>query len=155
MVSERGFVTGPAGIEKQTPGSEVYSNRDFVSLRLVCKEIYVNTTYDAGIRYVWNLQRLDVDLTANSLALLLHVCSVTAFRDKIEVIHPRHTYFKTVWIITNCTSIPVAEGPKTYNLNLLPVEENKVISLKKRTAGRKHMCTHAEEKFKTSIGRCV
>jgi hypothetical protein len=37
------------------------------------------------------LRCLDIDLTYKSLALLLHICSVPAFRDKIEVIYLRHS----------------------------------------------------------------
>jgi hypothetical protein len=65
-----------------------------MSLRLVCKEIYVNTTYDAGIRYGGDLRCLNIDLRYNSLTWLLHMCSIPAFRDKIEVIHLRHPSFR-------------------------------------------------------------
>jgi hypothetical protein len=85
---------------------DVYSNQDFKCLRFTCREIYDNTTYDAGIRYGWDLQHLDMLLTYESLALLLHICTMPPFRDKIEVIslqHPgtkccdHHKYINYAW----------------------------------------------------------
>jgi hypothetical protein len=82
------------GLRETKLWQEVYCNEDFMSLRLVCKEIYVNTTYDAGIRYGGDLRCLNIDLRYNSLVWLLHMCSIPAFRDKIEVIHLRHPSFR-------------------------------------------------------------
>ena len=81
------------GLREAEHPLRIYFNRDFHSLRLVCKEIYYKTTYDARIRYEPQLQQLDMTLTYKSLVLLLHIYSVPAFRDKIEVICLRHPCF--------------------------------------------------------------
>jgi hypothetical protein len=82
------------GLHEAHYRNDIYLNRDLKSLRLVCKELYIKTTCDAGIRYRWNLQTLRIPLTRKSLALFFHLCKIPAFRDKIEVILLRHPGFK-------------------------------------------------------------
>jgi hypothetical protein len=63
----------------------IYENKDFLSLRSTCKDLYAKTTYDASVRY--RLHELELSLTASSLALFLHLSSIPAFRHRMETIY--------------------------------------------------------------------
>jgi hypothetical protein len=64
-----------------------YLDRDLQALRLTCREMYEKTAYDAAVRYRDTLKEPHVWLTYESLALLLHISKIPAFRDSVEKIN--------------------------------------------------------------------
>jgi hypothetical protein len=64
-----------------------YLNRGLQALRFTCREMYEKTAYDAAVRYGYILKELHVWLTYESLALLLHISKIPAFRDRVEKIN--------------------------------------------------------------------
>jgi hypothetical protein len=66
-------------------GKYSYENKDFISLRSTCKEIYARTNFDASVRY--GVHELMLELSPSSLAFLLHLSKIPAFRNRMTRIH--------------------------------------------------------------------
>jgi hypothetical protein len=61
-----------------------YDNDDLKSLRLTCRELYAQSTYDAAIRYGPLLEELEVHVDYPGLCNFFLITSIPAFRDRIR-----------------------------------------------------------------------
>ncbi|KAF2030562.1 hypothetical protein EK21DRAFT_65406 [Setomelanomma holmii] len=62
-------------------------NHDFQALRMVCKELYYKTEFDAADRYSWRLHELSAPFDYAGLTQLLRITDKVAFRDRLRELY--------------------------------------------------------------------